>query len=83
MGGLSYSLEATGGAYYYGTHLSAYENEGTSHVPAGTVIGYVGTTGNATSTPPHLHWQIHPTGKSTPPINPTPTATGLCATDLR
>ena len=83
LGGMSYSLEATDGTYYYGTHLSAYENQGASHIPAGTVIGYVGTTGNAAGTPPHLHWQIHPAGKGTPPINPTPTATALCATSLR
>ena len=79
LGGLSYRLYADDGTFYYGTHLSAYANEGAGHVDAGTVIGYVGRTGNAATTPPHLHWEIHPDGRGTPAINPTPTADALCA----
>jgi murein DD-endopeptidase MepM/ murein hydrolase activator NlpD len=79
LGGLSYRLTADDGTYYYGTHLSAYENVGAGHVAAGTVIGYVGRTGNAASTPPHLHWEIHPAGRGTPAIDPTPVAEALCA----
>jgi murein DD-endopeptidase MepM/ murein hydrolase activator NlpD len=78
LGGLSYRLYADDGTFYYGTHLSAYGNEGAGHVDAGTVIGYVGRTGNAATTPPHLHWEIHPAGRGTPAINPTPTADALC-----
>lgn len=78
VGGLSYHLTADDGTYYYGTHLSAYENVGIGHVEAGTVIGYVGNTGNARTTPPHLHWEIHPSGRATPAINPTPATAELC-----
>jgi len=78
VGGLSYHLTADDGTYYYGTHLSAYENVGVGHVDAGTVIGYVGNTGNARTTPSHLHWEIHPAGRATPAINPTPATTELC-----
>jgi murein DD-endopeptidase MepM/ murein hydrolase activator NlpD len=78
LGGLSYRLYADDGTYYYGTHLSGYENVGTGQITAGTVIGYVGNTGNAATTPAHLHWEIHPDGRGSPAINPTSTATALC-----
>ena len=83
LGGLSYRLTADDGTYYYGTHLSAYENVGAGHVQAGTIIGYVGRTGNAAGTPPHLHWEIHPGGRGTPAIDPTPTADQRCAANKR
>jgi hypothetical protein len=83
LGGLSYRLTADDGTYYYGTHLSAYVNVGAGHVPAGTIIGYVGRTGNAARTPPHLHWEIHPDGRGTPAVDPTPTADRLCAANKR
>ncbi|MGH9213031.1 MAG: M23 family metallopeptidase [Acidimicrobiales bacterium] len=78
LGGLSYRLFGDDGTYYYGTHLSAEENQGAGHVTAGTTIGYVGTSGNAAGTPPHLHWEIHPDGQGTAAINPTPTAEAVC-----
>jgi murein DD-endopeptidase MepM/ murein hydrolase activator NlpD len=78
LGGLVYNLAADDGTSYYGAHLSAHANVGAGRVTAGTVIGYVGQTGNAAATPPHLHWEIHPGGRSAPAINPTPTADALC-----
>ena len=39
-------------------------------IAAGTVIGTVGNTGNAITTPPHLHFQIHP--GDAPAIDPYP-----------
>jgi murein DD-endopeptidase MepM/ murein hydrolase activator NlpD len=61
-GGLAiYQLDPTGGYYFYYAHLEAYApgvKEGLS-VRRGDVIGYVGTTGNAPRTAPHLHFAIY------------------------
>jgi len=60
VGGLSAHLKGDNGDYYFYTHLSGYENVGAGHVAAGTIIGYVGETGNAPI--PHLHFEIHSGG---------------------
>jgi murein DD-endopeptidase MepM/ murein hydrolase activator NlpD len=68
-GTVSYSSSSLGGlqAYVYGSggysfyaHLSGYSSASGS-VGAGTVIGYVGSTGDAGSTN-HLHFEWHPGG---------------------
>lgn len=53
--------DGQGNEYYY-AHLSAYTplaREG-ARVAAGDVLGFVGETGDARGTPPHLHFEVHP-----------------------
>lgn len=75
VGGLSAHLTAPDGTYFYYTHLSGYANEGAGSVAQGTVIGYVGMTGNAPV--PHLHFEHHPADVGGP-VNPYPTLIATC-----
>jgi murein DD-endopeptidase MepM/ murein hydrolase activator NlpD len=74
-GGIGYYLEGDDGNEYYGAHLQQYVG-GTGHVEKGTVIGYVGNTGDAAGGPTHLHFEIHPGGG--PAVNPYSTLTQYC-----
>ena len=76
IGGNSAYLFADSGNYYYNTHLSAYESVGVGWVPAGTVIGYVGDSGNAAGLP-HLHFEYHLGGRGNH-INPYPIVREAC-----
>jgi len=63
LGGTGAMVFAGNGDYTYYAHLSAYAGvpNGAS-VPAGTMIGHVGDTGDALSY--HLHFEYHPGGGS-------------------
>ena len=63
---VSYYLNGDDGNTYFGTHLSGYAASG--RVSAGTVVGYVGDSGNARGGAPHLHIGIYPHGG--PPVDP-------------
>jgi murein DD-endopeptidase MepM/ murein hydrolase activator NlpD len=76
LGGMAWWVYGDDGNTYYGAHLSSYENVGAGHVERGTVIGYVGSTGNASASAPHLHFEFHPGGGSA--INPYPRLIEVC-----
>lgn len=61
QGGLTmYQFEPTGRYAYYYAHLQRYADGLAENQPVrkGQVIGYVGSTGNASPTAPHLHFAI-------------------------
>lgn len=72
LGGNKLWLKSTDGTEYYYAHLSAFVEgftDGTK-VEAGDTIGFLGDSGNARGTPPHVHFEVHPGGGG--PVNPYP-----------
>jgi murein DD-endopeptidase MepM/ murein hydrolase activator NlpD len=64
LGGYRLWLRDRQGNQFYYAHLSAYSPLAVDgrEVRAGDVIGFNGNTGDAQTTPPHLHFEIHPVG---------------------
>lgn len=75
LGGNVVVLHADYGAAFLYAHLDSYPpGQVTGQwVPAGTVIGYNGDTGNAAPGGYHLHFEIRPNGANGPAVNPYPT----------
>lgn len=74
LGGKTVYVLGAGGRGYYYAHMDAYA-EGLAagnFVTRDTVLGYVGTTGNARGTPPHLHFGVYTHGGA---VNPLPLLT--------
>ena len=74
LGGQTISILGAGGRVYYYAHLDSYSQsigEG-DYVTPETILGYVGTTGNAQGTPPHLHFGVYTSAGA---INPLPLLT--------
>lgn len=77
LGGKSIYFVSDAGDMYYYAHLDDFADVGVGqNVAAGTVIGYNGSTGNAPSYLPHLHFEYHPGGGGA--VNPYPLVKGLC-----
>jgi murein DD-endopeptidase MepM/ murein hydrolase activator NlpD len=77
-GGITiYQFDAFGAYCYYYAHLDRYAEglQDGSKVEKGQVIGYVGSTGNAAATAPHLHFAVSKLGPEKQwwrsiPVNP-------------
>ena len=78
LGGQTVSVISAGGRVYYYAHLDGYAPglEVGDPVTTRTVLGFVGTTGNAQGTPPHLHFGIYSMSGA---INPLPLLTDRTA----
>ncbi len=62
VGGNRLWLRDSQGNEFYYAHLSAFSPlaKNGHRVKAGEVIGFVGNTGDAQGTPPHVHFEVHP-----------------------
>ena len=66
LGGVVVRIQGDDGNYYYYAHLKAGSTDNLhvgQHVSTGEVIGQVGKTGDAATTPSHLHFQVRVDGE--------------------
>lgn len=71
LGGWRLWVTDRAGDQFYYAHLSGYapavigaDDGGTVQVKAGEVLGFIGNPGDAFTTSPHLHFEVHRTGCS-------------------
>lgn len=79
LGGVTVWLRGDSGDSFYYAHLDGWA-PGLSRgkrLAGGEVLGFVGTTGNAPASIPHLHFEHHPGGGGA--VNPYPLVRSLCA----
>jgi len=78
LGGIVTYLYGDDGNLYYYAHLNGYPAglQNGQRVNGGDPVGYVGNSGNARYTSPHLHFEIRPGYASA--VNPYPTVRYYC-----
>lgn len=76
LGGQRVWLRDTAGVTYYYAHMSRIDVPAGTVVSRGQVLGAVGNSGNARSTPSHVHFEMHPGGGAA--VNPYGTLIRLC-----
>jgi murein DD-endopeptidase MepM/ murein hydrolase activator NlpD len=59
VAGLAWYIDGDDGVTYYGAHLDAISAQA-GRVEQGQRLGVVGNSGNASTTPTHLHFEVHP-----------------------
>ena len=70
LGGRVVVIVGPGGAGHYYAHLEDYADISLNEwIEVGDTIGYVGNSGNAQGTPPHVHYGIYINGSA---VNPYP-----------
>lgn len=82
LGGLYTKIHMDDGTYFYYAHMSGLVDgfvDGMA-VKTGDIVGYVGDSGNAKGTPPHLHIGVYPQGG--PAVDPKPILDGFLADAL-
>ncbi len=74
LGGNTVWVAGEGARLYYYAHLDAFRPglRLGERVDPGTMLGRVGTTGNARGTPPHLHFGVYPAARGFLAVDPTP-----------
>lgn len=70
LGGKSVFVAGAGGRHYYYAHLDDFapDLKAGDYVSTSSLLGYVGTSGNAKNTPPHLHFGVYGTGGAINPL---------------
>jgi murein DD-endopeptidase MepM/ murein hydrolase activator NlpD len=76
LGGTTLYLRSDAGDEFYYAHNDRNIATAGTRVKAGDVIALVGNTGNAATTPSHIHFEVHPGGGT--PVNPYAFLKGIC-----
>lgn len=76
LGGQRVWLRDRSGVTYYYAHMSRIDVAAGTQVVQGQVLGAVGNSGNARTTPSHVHFEMHPGGGAA--VNPYGTLIRLC-----
>ena len=69
-------LRGDNGDHYWYMHLASHTVSNGARVSAGQQIGTNGSTGNASPSAPHVHFERHPGGGSA--VNPYPLLRQVC-----